>query len=42
MEVHDLYINFVTLVKNECVMNVNYFSFTGIPELIVKKNYTRK
>ena len=23
-------------------MNVHFFSFTGIPELIVKKNYTRK
>ena len=42
LEVHDLYTNFATLVKNECVMNVHFFSFTGIPELIVRKNYTRK
>lgn len=41
-EVRDLYTAFVNVVKNECVMNVHYFAFTSLPELIVRKNYTRK
>lgn len=38
----DLYTAFVNVVKNECVMNVHYFAFTSLPELIVRKNYSRK
>lgn len=29
-------------IKQECVMNQHYFSFFEIPDLIVKKNYSRK
>ena len=41
-EKRDLYLAFVNLVKAECVMNVHYFNFTSLPDLIVRKNYTRK
>ena len=34
--------DFVTTVKQECVMNQHFFSFFEIPEVIVKKNYARK
>jgi len=33
---------FVQTVKQECVMNQNFFSFFEIPEVIVKKSYSRK
>jgi len=32
----------VTAVKQECVINHNFFIFFDIPELIVKKKYSRK
>lgn len=38
----DLYSSFVASVKNELVMNVHFFSFSSMPDLIVRKNYTRK
>jgi hypothetical protein len=38
----ELLSEFVTHVKNECVMDQHYFSFFEIPELIVKKGYSRK
>ena len=38
----DLYSSFIGMVKNECVMNVHFFAFTSLPEMIVRKNYTRK
>ena len=41
METHDFYQAFVALVKTECVMNVDFFNFTSLPEMIVRKNYTR-
>jgi len=41
-EVRDLYNSFVSVVKAECVMNVHFFAFTSLPELIVRKNYSRK
>ena len=34
--------DFVTCVKQECVMDQHYFSFFEIPDLIIKKNYSRK
>ena len=34
--------DFVTIVKQECVINSSYFIFFDIPELIVKKKYSRK
>ena len=34
--------DFVTAVKQECVINHNFFIFFDIPELIVKKHYSRK
>lgn len=34
--------DFVTTVKQECVMNQQFFSFFEIPEVVVKKNYSRK
>ena len=30
------------VVKNECVMDNHFFTLTSLPELIVRKNYTRK
>jgi len=33
---------FITQVKQECVMNQHFFSFFDIPDLIVKKGYSRK
>jgi UDP-N-acetylglucosamine 2-epimerase len=33
---------FAELVKVECVMNRQYFSMYDIPELIVKKKYSRR
>ena len=33
---------FITNVKQECVMNQHFFSFFDIPDLIVKKGYSRK
>ena len=41
-ELHELFEHFVADVKEECVMNVHYFSFTGLPDLILRKNYTRE
>ena len=41
-EIRDLYSQFVSMVKHECVMNVHFFAFTSLPEMIVRKNYTRK
>ena len=41
-EKRDLYVQFVNVVKAECVMNVHFFNFTSLPDLIVRKNYTRK
>ena len=41
-ELHEVYVQFVDVVKHECVMNVHFFLFTSIPDLIVRKNYTRK
>lgn len=41
-EVSELYASFVSVVKQECIMNVHFFSFTSLPELIVRKNYNRK
>ena len=38
----DFLSEFVTQVKNECVMDQHYFSFFEIPELIIKKGYSRK
>lgn len=40
-ELHELFTQFVSVVKDECVMNVHFFSFTGLPDVIVRKNYTR-
>lgn len=40
-ELQELFTQFVSVVKEECVMNVHFFSFTGLPDVIVKKNYTR-
>ena len=34
--------DFVACVKQECVMDQHYFSFFEIPDLIVKKGYSRK
>ena len=34
--------DFAAVVRAECVMEQNYFSFYDIPELIVKKKYQRK
>jgi hypothetical protein len=34
--------DFVAAVKQECVVDRNYFIFFDIPELIVKKKYNRK
>lgn len=33
---------FIQVVKNECVLNHDYFSFFDIPDLIVKRKYQRK
>ena len=41
-EIRELYANFISQVKQECIMNVHFFSFTSLPEMIVRKNYTRK
>lgn len=32
----------VTTVKQECVMNQHFFSFFEVPEVVAKKNYSRK
>lgn len=37
-----MYSSFVNMVKNECVMNVHFFAFASLPDLIVRKNYNRK
>lgn len=34
--------DFVTTVRQECVMNQHFFSFFEVPEVVVKKNYSRK
>jgi len=34
--------DFVTAVKQECVIDHDFFIFFDIPELIVKKGYSRK
>ena len=34
--------DFVTVVKSECVLNSYYFSFYDVPDLIIKKKYSRK
>ena len=41
-DVQEILYQFVELVKQECVMDGNYFTFTSLPELIVRKNYPRK
>jgi len=41
-EVHIMYQKFIQVVKHECVMDNHFFTFTSLPELIVRKNYTRK
>ena len=41
-ELSDLYTQFVAVVKNECVMDGHFFAFTSLPDLICRKNYTRK
>ena len=41
-EIRDLYSSFIAMVKNECVMNVHFFAFTSLPDMIVRKNYNRK
>ena len=41
-ELHEVYVQFVNVVKHECVMNVHFFLFTSLPDLIIRKNYTRK
>lgn len=33
---------FVSAVKQECVINQDFFIFQDIPDLIVKKKYSRK
>ena len=33
---------FVALVKQECVVEQHYFIFTDVPDLIIKKKYSRK
>ena len=33
---------FAQTVKTECVMKAQFFSFYDIPDLIIKKRYTRK
>lgn len=40
-EKQELFSQFVKAVKDECVMNVHYFTFTGLPDLILRRNYTR-
>ena len=42
VDLHELFTQFVSSVKDECVMNVHYFAFTGLPDLILRKNYTRE
>lgn len=42
LEKHELFSQFVANVKAECVMQVHFFNFTSLPDLIVRKNYTRK
>ena len=34
--------DFVTCVKQDCVMDQHYFSFFEIPDLIIRKGYSRK
>ena len=41
-EIRNLYTTFVASVKNECVMDGHFFSFTNLPDMIVRKNYNRK
>lgn len=41
-EKRDLYNAFVAVVKSECVMEGTFFSFTSLPDMIVRKGYTRK
>ena len=40
--IHALYAQFVEVVKNECVMDNHFFTLNSLPELIVRKNYSRK
>lgn len=42
LEKHELFTQFANNVKAECVMQVHFFNFTSLPDLIVRKNYTRK
>lgn len=37
-----LFNDFITIVKTQCVLNQHYFSFFDIPDLIVKRKYSRK
>ena len=41
-EQQEHYSQFVQVVRHECVMDGDYFTFTSLPELIVRKNYNRK
>jgi len=41
-ELHEVYVQFIEVIKHECVMNVHYFLFTSLPDLIIRKQYTRK
>ena len=41
-EKRDLYVAFVNIVKAECIMDGAFFNFTSLPDLIVRKGYTRK
>ena len=41
-EVRNLYTQFVQAVKHECVMDGHFFTFTSLPDMIVRKNYNRK
>lgn len=38
----NLFNDFITVVKTQCVLNQHYFSFYDIPDLIVKRKYARK
>ena len=41
-EKRDLLTNFIVDVKQDCLMNANFFNFLQVPECVMKKNFTRK
>ena len=41
-EKRELLVNFIGDVKQDCLMNANYFNFMQVPECILKKNFNRK